>query len=529
MIRRLSWFPVTLLLPLIGWIGLLPLLLAFPIYADEIQWKTINSRLLLDAGKLNYLFPECTKGLLLDPPVSWYPARLIDAALYADMTNPQDLRYWGIGIFVLIVLYCAWFVRYRVRPDLGYAATAGVVLAPLSLGVLPFLLVMNRPEQVLIAAMLIGCTVPLMILTSQKLSVWQTWMVAFLFIFLSWIIMGTHIKGIFLLPAFLLAAFLSLRKWIPWLAVLAAATFSAIETYGLWNLRTDCPESPFLMQVFHGQSLSPAELKTAGAIPFLKHAVRNVIYVVDYLRNASFQQEYQSDWLPSASTPRNSVETIINIAIPCFVAVVVMAFAIYVIRRVKSLALPDHGPLIAISLLVCLVGVAAFQSGKNFYEAALFFPILCLAVMLGLTATSLPETLLRNGRKLIGIVCVVAFTSQLALAARFYPELPGWRHDIEAHEQTQVTIRKLIGRCGIQANATTMHMLVDDTTYTVLWPTREPYFLPYVYGWWATGVDASRVIHDRNIHAAVGACRLISPDIWSSIISDGDYCCGTRS
>jgi hypothetical protein len=526
--RRFSWFSVTLLLPLIGWIGLLPLLLAFPIYADEIQWKAVNSRLLLDAGKLNYLFPECAKGLLLDPPVSWYPARLIDAALYADMTNPQDLRYSGIGIFVLIVLYCAWFVRFRIRPDIGYAAAAGAVLAPLSLGVLPFLLVMNRPEQALVAVMLIGCTVPLM-LGSRKLTAWQTWTVAFLFAFLSWMMMATHIKGIFLLPAFLLAAFLSLRKWIPWLAVSVAATFSAVETYGLWNLRTDCPESPFLMQVFHAQSLSPAELKTAGAIPFLKHAVRNAIDVIGYLRNASFQQGYQSYWLPSASTPRNPVETIINVAIPCFVAAVVIAFAFYVIRRVKSRTLPDYGPLIAISLLVCLVGIAAFQSGKNFYEAALFFPIMCLAVMLGLTATSLPKILLRNGRKLIGVVCIVAFTSQLAFAARFYPELTGWWHDIEVHEQTNVTIRKLIGRCGIQANATTRHVLVDDTSYTVLWPTREPYFLPYVYGWWATGVDASRVIRDRNIHAAVGACQLISPDIWTSIISDGDYCCGTRS
>jgi hypothetical protein len=525
--RRFSWFSVTLLLPLIGWIGLLPLLLAFPIYSDELEWKLINSRLLLDAGKLNYIFPECARGLLLDPPVSWYPARLIDAALFSDMTNPQMLRYWGIGTFVLIVLYCAWFVRFRLKPDIGYAAITGAVLAPLSLGVLPFLLVMNRPEQELIVAMMVGCTIPL-ILFSRKLTVLQTWIAAFLFAFLSWIIVGTHIKGIFLLPAFLLAAFLSLRRWAPWLVVLAVAGFGAVETYSLWSLRTDCPESPFLMQVFHAQSMSPADLK-AGVGFFLKRFTRNLVYAIDYFRNAGFQQEYQSQWLPTASTPRNLVETIINITIPCFVAAVVVAFGLTAVRLVKTRTIPEHGPLIAISLIVCLLGVTAFQSGKNFYETSLIVPVLCLAVMLGLTATALPARLLRHGRTLVGIVSIFAFTSQLALAARFYPELSGWRHDIEAHEQTQVRIRKLIGRCGIQANAATTHVLVDDVTYTVLWPTREPYLLPLLNGWWATGVDASQVIRDRNIHAAVGACRLISPEIWSSIVSDGDYCCGTRS
>ena len=175
----------------------------------------------------------------------------------------------------------------------------------------------------------------------------------------------------------------------------------------------------------------------------------------------------------------------------------------------------------------CLVIIAAFQSGKNFYESALILPLLCLAVMLSLTTTALPDVLLHHGKKLVGIVCIAAFASQLALAARFYPDLAGWRSNLEASKQEQVKIRNLIDRCGIQANATTRHVLVDNTAYTVLWPTREPYFLSYLYGWWATGVDVPRVIRDRNIRAVVAACELVSPEIWASIISDGSHCCGS--
>ena len=60
--------------------------------------------MMIDSGKLLYFFLPCSRGFLLDVPISWYPARLMDAALYADMTNPQILRYWAILIFWAIIL-----------------------------------------------------------------------------------------------------------------------------------------------------------------------------------------------------------------------------------------------------------------------------------------------------------------------------------------------------------------------------------------------------------------------------------------
>ena len=531
MTRRFSWFSAILLVPLLGWICLVPLLLVFPIYADELEWKIINSRLLLDSGKLNYIFPECSKGLLLDPPISWYPARFLDAILYSDMTNPQILRYWSIGIFLAIVLYCAWFVRFSLKPDIGYAAISGAVLAPLSLGVLPFLLVMNRPEQGLVAAIAVVCTLP-SIIASRKLTTLQTWVIALLFVLLSWMIVGTHVKGIFILPALLLAAFLSVKNWGPRLVVLAAASFGAIETYRLWAVRTDCPESPFLMQVFHAQGMSPTDLR-AGLAPFLKNVARNILSFTEYLRNAGFQQEYQNQWLPTAKIPQNPVETIVNASVPVFAVIglmiVIIAFASSAMRAVRTRTLPDRGPLMAISLLACLTCIAGFQSGKNFYETALILPTLVVAVILVLTGSALPIAVLNSGRKLIAVISIVAFAGQLAIASRFYPELSDWQHTLDVREQTQSRIRNLMGRCGIQTEAATKHVLVDDFTYTVLWPTQEPYLLPYLYGWWATGIDAAGVIRDRNIRAAVGWCPLVSREIWSFVVSDDRYCCGTRS
>ncbi len=528
--RRFFWLSAALLLPTLGWISLAPLLLVFPIYGDELQWKLINSRLFLDSGKLLYLFPGCAKGISLDPPISWYPLQLIDAALYSDMTNPQVLRYSGIGIFVAIVLYCAWFVRFTLRPAIGYAATVGAVLTPMSLGVLPFLLVMNRPEQGLVLVMICGCSIP-MILGNHKLNISQIWTIAAVFIFLCWIIVSTHAKGVILLPALLLAAYLTIRRWLPSLVVLAAAAFGAVETIRLWGIRTDCPESPFLMQVFHGQSLSPRDLGN-GLRQFLSLAMQNVNHTYAYWQNAGFKQEYQSLWLPSAGASLTPVETILNSAIPLSIALGTIAILLSVVasavNAIKTRSLPDSGPLIAVALLVCLVGLSAFQSGKNFYEAALVLPLFGMAVMFSLTSARLPAVALSAGRTIMAIIAIIALTNLLVIAFRFYPKFSEWQQALEERQPKQEIIRRLMNSCGIEADAKTKHLLVDGFTYTLLWRTQEPYFLELVDGWWATGLDQQRIINDRNITGVVGACRLVSPKFWSSIKSEGKFCCAKR-
>ena len=526
MARRFSWLSIALLCPVFGWIALVPLLTVFPIYPDELQWKIISSRLLLDSGKLLYLFPECSKGILLDSPVSWYPAQLANAFIYSDMTNPQMLRYWGIAVFVAMIALSAWIVKKTLRPETGYLATAGALIAPLSLGVMPFLLVMNRPEQGLVLMLLIGCATPLLVGT-RALTALQVWAIALLFVLLSWMMVGTHIKGIFLLPALLLAAALTIRQWAPTLAVTAAAAFGAVETFRLWALRTDCPESPFLTQVFHAQALSPDSLKS-GLVYFLELVARNILGAKDYWRGVSLRQEYQSGWLPPSEAPRTLIETVLNAAIPVVMAiaiiVIVFAFTSAILRATRHRMFPSPGPLIAMSLLVCVLCIAGFQSGKNFYEAALIFPALGIAVVLALPGTPLP-----GAPKLLFALAALALVNQLTIAFRFYGDFPLWKQTLESRQPAQAALKRLIDRCGIEANATTKHLLVDDFAYTVLWPTQQPYFLDLVTGWWATGVDEAQIINDRKISGAVGTCPLVLNGNWNSVIAEGGYCCAKRS
>ena len=93
----------------------------------------------------------------------------------------------------------------------------------------------------------------------------------------------------------------------------------------------------------------------------------------------------------------------------------------------------------------------------------------------------------------------------------------------------QQAVRRLISSCGIEAEARTKHLLVDDFTYTLLWRTQEPYFTSLTSGWWATGVDQQRIVEDRGVTGVVAACQSVSTNIWNSITSEGGYCCAKRS
>ena len=227
------------------------------------------------------------------------------------------------------------------------------------------------------------------------------------------------------------------------------------------------------------------------------------------------------------------IETILNTAIPVSIAIgalfVLIAFVSSTVRAIKSRTFPDNGPLIGISLLACLVGISAFQSGKNFYEAAFILPLFAMAVMFALTTTALPTAALFGGRKIIAMLAVLALANQLVIAFRFYPKFSTWQQTLEERQPKQDAVRRLISRCGIAADATSKHLLVDEFTYTLLWRTQEPYFLALVDGWWATGLDQARIVQDRNITGVLGACPLVSTKIWTSIISEGGFCCAKRS
>lgn len=517
-----------LLLPLLGWLLLLPLLIAFPIYMDEIEWKLVSARMLIDGGKLVYLFPVCARGFLLDVPLSWYPAKLFDAALYADLSHPQILRYWAIAIFGVVIVYAAWFARRTLWPGTAFLKVLGGVCAPLALAVLPFVLVMNRPEQGMVGILVLGCTLPVL-LEGRRITVLQAWGLAGLYVLLAWTIGATHIKGLFFLPALLAAGFLAIRRWLPSAALASAAIFGVHQTLDLWGKRTDCPESPFLVDVFNSLSLRPSDFAN-GIGHFIERLAANYIDAARYWTQVAFQQSYEIDWLPAAKSPLTAFELWSNMLLPIVVlSALIYCAAAIVLRARKAIAtraLPPAGPIIGVLLLTGLFGVVSFQHAKNFYEAGLLVPVLGLAVLSLLSGRD-RHNLKRchaAGGAALTVLALCATLSQWTLIWRFHNDAMGWWTSLAALPSRQESMRDVVKSCGIANDATTSRLVVDEFTYSVLWRTREPLLLRYTAGWYATGTDPVKVMRERKASGIVAACDVMPPDVGPVIAKNG-FCC----
>lgn len=125
-----------------------------PVYTDELVWKVIQARMHLDDMRNVVAHISCER-----PPVPiptlLVPARLVDALLYGNMDDPLHLRMTGAA-FGVAIIGAAWLVLDRaVGRRVGRANLTAIVLALATVGVMPFLLVINRPEQIIALAIIL--------------------------------------------------------------------------------------------------------------------------------------------------------------------------------------------------------------------------------------------------------------------------------------------------------------------------------------------------------------------------------------
>jgi hypothetical protein len=136
-----------------------------PVYTDEIVWKMIQGRLGYDGFEVRSgtMVPTCGPDAFPSPPLM-LPFRLLDTMMYQWIPDPLVIRLVGIGFFI-VWLAGTWLLLQRLVPPLADRWTiAGASIAFVTLGVMPFLMVISRPEQPL----LIGITVLLMICMGER-------------------------------------------------------------------------------------------------------------------------------------------------------------------------------------------------------------------------------------------------------------------------------------------------------------------------------------------------------------------------
>lgn len=541
-----------------------------PIYVDEPQWKLTASRLFLDGGGLIYLFPGCSDGWILPVPWPWYPGRILDSLIYQDLTNPIKLRIYGWTIFVGLTVLWSLMLHWRSR--LNYPACITFVISIFSIGVLPYVMVLNRPEQSILICLSLGLFVMMLVKRQSSHSMALTLSVTLIYALLGCLMVAAHPKGIYFLPVLLICWWHAFH--LRFLGVILSCIYiwSALETVKIWSLRVSCKESEWLTTLMKSFTVQPS-LLLENPQKFFAEGLSNIYRWPMYAQAIFFQNDYQSVWLNSpisiASLSNSLNELVYLVLIVCiflislnlggfglfrrksidkfwllaplvwiFVSVyfdrwaLVMIGIAYVLTPMHSgswvFSREKEWKLISISILASLSILMFMQTLKNFYEAGLFWPLILLAVIL-----SFDRREYKYNRAIfclvLPILIVVTVYSEYGRYFQFqgilYTSTSARDETIQAQNQIRIFAEQ---KCNI--NSKSSNLILDDMTYTVFWKNSHPMLGGYIFGWWGQGVDAKETLRKRGSDGLIMQCSLILPGaLKDSLVQENGLCCASKN
>ena len=505
---------------------LLTMWMAFfvPLYGDEPAWKLIGARLFIDTGKLLYFFPQCSAGQWIDIPLTWYPARLLDTWIYQDASNPWLLR--NIGWLLFCVLLASWTAILHITSRMSLLNSGLFVTSFFSFGVLPFLMVFNRPEQSLLVWLTAGFCVMLWFEKHRVGGLAGKCALTAVFALIACFIGATHPKGLFFFPVIFLAWWRPVKSLPLSLPLLAVMSWAALDTTHVWQMRTTCAESPWLTKIFQSLNLQPQQL-FQDPQGFFDAGKANLQAFRSYVESVQFKSKYQTTWLPDAPQVSQSLVTgvLINtlVWLPLLVALLFTALnlAFQTIRRQAGWW------RITLMLALALTALMFLQSNKNFYEAGIVLPIVLLVCIFSFTPNSeLPNRLLI--RVLLPLMMFAGALSSYVRFNLFWPETLAWAEQRATGNADIATLRSFaLDQCGI--TDTSENLVLDLPTYHAFWQHRHPSFLTFFAGWWGTGTKYEQTLAKQNPGGMVISCKDIPAELAGFTKRQGDYCCASAA
>lgn len=515
----------------VSFISSIFLSLFIPIYGDEFDWRLISSRILVD-HQLVWVFPSCLKGFWLDAPITWYPYLFFEGLIYQGAHNLRLLRLIGGAIF-LFILYLNIEILKKLS-GLGFLKSFLVVTSYFSLGVLPFSMVLNRPELEL---NLLVCISVFLAVTLKKGDAgldrnFSNLLLLGLFSLIAIFMLGAHPKGIFFLPIIASSFWLvskSKKYFFVFLMVCGTTTYQTIK---LWDARTLCEENTWLN--FRNLTLSPVQI-FKDPILFIEMFWTNLKNSVLYIKYIYFQDLYQSNWPAMNSEFRNSLGELFtrvsnsSISVMAIISFVFFALSIFHMARRKNY---DYS-LITLSIALSILLLSGMQSGKNFYEANWFWG---LTFLLLIFSVNFSNGLTYNFFKsyLIPFLMLIGVLSTLLRIYQFYPSFSSWQVSAKTYSLVNESNHKYQlkefakNQCDIGEHASSL--VLETLTYPSFWGHPKPYFITFLTGWWGTGTNYPDLIRSANSGGMILQCSNIPPEYLKyTKRNDQNYCCVSGS
>lgn len=464
-----------------------------PVYSDEVVTKFRIARLFLEGGDAVTLFPQCTA--TTGRAVSWmfYPVGILLSALYAHL-GPLGLRVSGVILSLAwFGLLAYWCLAQACDRKLALQRFTGLV-AVTSLGILPLLWVLSRPEQLLVLAILMLCLVALF--SSKPKSASGQGAVALGVALLLSFLFYAHPKSMFYMPFALAAVWLttaSYHKLVRYGLILLVLVL-CVQVFKYFNALGACQDAPSIKFILGANTLLPGALFSTPN-EFISAAFNNLVsFPQRLLLHVTFADTYQSGWLPPLSVGFGALPYL-NLAIyySLLVFVVgihflaVLMFVLQVVRRHVA------GPtLLALLLAGANIGNAFFYNIQNFYAGAQFIPLTIIITML--LMPSRRETIETRLPALVAyfmllLLSVASMVTSLALvtpgiirnSSSVQSSLPGQPLSIPVFgaQSHLSSIRKLGASCGIPVQSAES-VVVDHMTYFAFVQDKKPIHVLYV-------------------------------------------------
>lgn len=527
----------------------------FPVYTDEILWKVTQGRYWPDGNQeLSLtLFPSCG-AYAYHVPMAVLPFRMLTALLYNSFSNPLSIRLFGISLG-LIWLFMTWLLFCNVMANKIKKTTIALCLiAFITLGVMPFLLILSRPEQLLLLCMTVffapllkeqcvpsSCQLGLAASSISK----PLWMPAFAdmasclgIILLAALMLTIHPKAIFALP--LVFTFTYRYVYSRSLAVfcmIAVSVFAAI-TYHDWSLRWSCPNDPTLAAILRNLNLGSVSNINEAQIYF-KHLLALLLNPESwYIAFATPKDFYVASMIPpfTGAAPLLFGQVLqIFLASTALISLFIYLYGAYtnwsnIKLRISYFAIGSIWLFYAISVIT--------RIEKNDYEATLIFPLLALAVA-GTIWITYKSYFARLLRLFFLSLLTLSVISQLFLITHYMPYVfTSWSHPGYLQEQRfslsnfgygtlKPAILKTAEKCGIRPGDHLQHLVVDELTYFVFRDSHQPFFMSLLEekGWGAHRPDPTKLFASYKSAGMIVGCQWVPTVLRGKMIRDGEFCC----
>lgn len=522
-----------------------------PIYSDEIAIQMARARFFVEGGALLNLAPQC-RSLVAVIPVSWYPGAVFNAILYSG-AGDLGLRIRGMAVCAgWLSLMWVWAGRHP-QTLIPRRSFQSFIISLNMLGVLPFVLVLARSEQLLVLALIAYCMLALFWRVEASDGISVTSLKAALLFSITSVFLLTHPKALFFAPVILGSTWLIFRSagktWM--IGIMLAIGFAVLQSVQYVLFTSSCPGAPAMAKVLAQHTLDFQLLATDKSL-FFKAASSNLASSLGLiLDRMPATLAYQSNWLPFVQGEwmgpwlggfgKLLKASLYILALVSFVATIVRFVMQLSNRRL------DKEVLLSTALLTGLVlhGVVYNTNAWHFYTPGLIVPLLSVLLMLMLHTpfAAVPDEVRRASSAFALYWMSLAIASMVLLLGIQTPGLlrlarigdyvitsqplstPAF-----VREEERARLSALAKRCNIQDGDE--RLVLDGAAYFLFQHGRQPINVFYVSDY-AFGMDIGQKLPEflKKIDSGgiLSRCEYLPKALSDRAIRSDKMCCVSKA